>query len=64
MNITEARKVVRICYEIILNRTPNESEIDHWSKTIVNKKWDDVDVIYEFVSSKEFANMRGKDGKK
>lgn len=58
MNIVKARKVVVICYELLLNRTPNKSEIEHWSKRVVNEKMDEIDVIYYFVSSKEFLNMR------
>ena len=60
MNITKAKKVARICYEVFLDRTPSTKEIESWAKTFVEKKYDETDAIYVFVASKEFANKRKK----
>lgn len=60
MNITKARKLVRICYEIILDRTPSSSEIEWWAKAVVNNKSDETDLIYSFISSKEFSEKNRK----
>lgn len=65
MNVIQARKFISICYYILLNRAPDKKELDYWVKKAINEKMTETDIIYEFVSSKEFINeeMSEKGGK-
>lgn len=61
INITKARKMVIIAYEIILDRTPSKSEVDYWSKKIIKGEIsDETDLIYAFVNGAEFKKGRKK----
>ena len=57
-NITQARKIITICYEIILDRNATKTEIDHWAKKLVSNEMSETDIVYHFVTSKEFQNKR------
>lgn len=63
---SEAVKFVRICYEILLNRSPKANEGDSWVKALMNGSKSELDVIYGFVISNEFQKLqrRMEDGKK
>ena len=58
-NRVECNKFVRICYELILDRTPNANEIKYWSDAMM-KGASENSIVYSFVSSKEFLDKRKK----
>ena len=62
MNITQARHIVVISYEIILDRDASSKEVDHWAKKLVSGEINETDLIYYFVTSKEYKEKRKKDG--
>ena len=55
----ECEKFVRICYELILDRTPTKTEMKWWIDSMMRGASEN-DIIYGFVSSSEFLNKRKK----
>ena len=56
---TDCEKFVRICYELILDRTPTKIEMVGWVNSMLNGASEN-DIIHGFIASPEYQNQRKK----
>ena len=60
MNIIQARKIVTIAYELILDRSPDKSGLNYWANKLSSGEINENDLIYSFVTSNEYQNNKKK----